>query len=125
VGGTYDVAETNRLAKTLRSWEPEILAFFDTRLTNGPTEGRNLIVKQVKRQGFGYPNPPTTGSASSTAARDTLLGARRARPLLLKRGDFRRCVGLAVIVALDAGTAVPAPSLLVCVGGSGRWLPGG
>lgn len=56
--GTYDVAETNRLAKTLRSWEPEILAFFDTRLTNGPTEGRNLIVKQVKRQGFGYRNPP-------------------------------------------------------------------
>lgn len=53
----YDVAETNRLAKTLRSWEPEILAFFDTRLTNGPTEGRNLIVKQVKRQGFGYRNP--------------------------------------------------------------------
>lgn len=55
--GTYDVAETNRLAKTLRAWEPEILAFFDTRLTNGPTEGRNLIVKTVKRQGFGYRNP--------------------------------------------------------------------
>ncbi len=29
----------------------------DTRLTNGPTEGRNLIIKQVKRQGFGYRNP--------------------------------------------------------------------
>ena len=53
----YDVAETNRLAGTLRQWETEILAYFHTGLTNGPTEGRNLIVKQVKRQGFGYTNP--------------------------------------------------------------------
>jgi transposase len=53
----YDVTEMNRLAKTLRAWEPELLAFFDTRLTNGRTEGRNLIVKHVKRQGFGYRNP--------------------------------------------------------------------
>ena len=36
----YDIAETNRLARTLRSWEPELLAYFDSRLTNGPT-GRN------------------------------------------------------------------------------------
>ena len=53
----YDVEETNRLAKTLRQWGTEILAYFDTGLTNGATEGRNLIVKQVKRQGFGYTNP--------------------------------------------------------------------
>ena len=51
-----DVAETNRLAKTLRSWEPELLAYFDTGLTNGPTEGINRIIKAVKRQGFGYTN---------------------------------------------------------------------
>ena len=53
----YDVEETNRLAGTLRQWQTEILAYFDTGLTNGATEGRNLIVKQVKRQGFGYTNP--------------------------------------------------------------------
>ena len=58
---TYDIAETNRLAKSLRAWEPEVLAFFDIRLTNGRTEGRNLIVKQVKRQGFGYRNPLKRG----------------------------------------------------------------
>ena len=52
----FDVAETNRLARTLRSWEPELLAYFDTRLTNGPTEGINRIIKAVKRQGFGYTN---------------------------------------------------------------------
>ena len=55
--GAYDVAETNRLARTLRAWEPELLAYFDERLTNGPTEGTNRIIKAVKRQGFGYTNP--------------------------------------------------------------------
>ena len=45
-----------RLARTLRSWEPELLAYFDSRLTNGPTEGTNRIIKAVKRQGFGYTN---------------------------------------------------------------------
>ena len=54
--GAFDVAETNRLARTLRAWEPELLAYFDGRLTNGPTEGTNRIIKAVKRQGFGYTN---------------------------------------------------------------------
>ena len=52
----FDVAETNRLARTLRAWHPELLAYFDGRLTNGPTEGTNRIIKAVKRQGFGYTN---------------------------------------------------------------------
>ena len=54
---TYDVAEGHRLAGTIRSWLAEVLAYFDTGLTNGRTEGKNLIIKQVKRQGFGYRNP--------------------------------------------------------------------
>lgn len=53
----FDVAETNRLARTLRAWQPELRAYFDRRLTNGPTEGTNRIIKAVKRQGFGYRNP--------------------------------------------------------------------
>ena len=52
----FDVAEKNRLARTLRAWQPELLAYFDGRLTNGPTEGTNRIIKAVKRQGFGYTN---------------------------------------------------------------------
>ena len=52
----HDVAETNRLARALRSWEPELLADFDGRLTDGPIEGTNRIIKAVKRQGFGYTN---------------------------------------------------------------------
>jgi len=34
----------------------EILNWFDSRLTNGPTEGRNLIIKTVKRSRFGFRN---------------------------------------------------------------------
>ena len=52
----YDVAELNRLATTVQRWETEILNWFDSRLTNGPTEGRNLIIKAVKRSGFGFRN---------------------------------------------------------------------
>ena len=55
--GAYDVAETNCLARTLRAWEAELLAYFDERLTNGLTEGTNRIIKAVKRQGVGYTNP--------------------------------------------------------------------
>jgi transposase len=52
----YDVAELCRLATTVQRWEVEILNWFDSRLTNGPTEGRNLIIKAVKRSGFGFRN---------------------------------------------------------------------
>ena len=52
----FDVAETNRLARTPRTRQPELLAHFDGWLTNGPTEGTNRIIKAVKRQGFGYTN---------------------------------------------------------------------
>ena len=54
--GAFDVAETKRLARTLRVWEPELLAYLDDRLTNGPTEGTNRVIKAVERQGFGYTN---------------------------------------------------------------------
>jgi transposase len=52
----YDVAELRRLATTVTRWETEILNWFDSHLTNGPTEGRNLIIKAVKRSGFGFRN---------------------------------------------------------------------
>lgn len=50
------LAELERLATTVRRWRDEILNYFDSRLTNGRTEGRNLTIKTVKRQGYGYRN---------------------------------------------------------------------
>jgi transposase len=51
------VAELSRLARTVRAWEAEILAFHSTTgCSNGPTEAINLLIKQVKRVGHGFRN---------------------------------------------------------------------
>ena len=44
------------LANGISQWETEILNYFDHRVTNGPTEGRNRTIKHVKRTGYGYRN---------------------------------------------------------------------
>jgi transposase len=49
------VAELTRLARTVRAWEGEILAFHVTNgCSNGPTEAMNLLIKKVKRVGHGF-----------------------------------------------------------------------
>jgi transposase len=51
------VAELSRLARTVRAWETEILAFHTAAgCTNGPTEAMNLLIKKVKRVGHGFRN---------------------------------------------------------------------
>jgi transposase len=50
------VPELERLARTIRRWETPILRWHRTRLTNGAVEGTNLIVKNIKRLGFGFRN---------------------------------------------------------------------
>jgi transposase len=51
------VAELSRLARTVRTWEGEILAFHSTGgCSNGPTEAMNLLIKKVKRVGHGFRN---------------------------------------------------------------------
>ena len=51
---------TIKAIKTLRStllkWRKEILAYFETGLTNGRTEGFNNLAKLVQRRAFGYRN---------------------------------------------------------------------
>lgn len=51
---TSELPELATLARTLRRWRNEVLAYFDTGLTNGITEGFNLKAKLVKRRAFGY-----------------------------------------------------------------------
>jgi transposase len=51
------VAELSRLARTVRAWEAEILAWHATGgCSNGPTEAVNLLIKNVKRVGHGFRN---------------------------------------------------------------------
>ncbi len=51
-----EVHELDRLARTVRRWQPQMLAWHTTALTNGPTEAVNLLVKKVKRVGHGFRN---------------------------------------------------------------------
>lgn len=44
------------LGETLKRWRAEILAHHTTGASNGPTEGLNLLVKDVKRCGRGFEN---------------------------------------------------------------------
>ena len=53
---TSDIAELARLAKTIRSWENEIVAYHHTGLTNAATEGTTLLIKKIKRVGHGFRN---------------------------------------------------------------------
>jgi transposase len=54
--GDADIHELARLSRTVRRWEPQILGWHRTGLTNAAVEGTNLIVKNVKRLGFGFTN---------------------------------------------------------------------
>jgi transposase len=52
-----DIPELTRLARTIDSWRPEFLAYFDTGgISNGPTEAVNLLIKKIKRVGHGFRN---------------------------------------------------------------------
>ncbi|MDQ1721411.1 MAG: transposase [Pseudonocardiales bacterium] len=52
-----EIPELHRLARTIDSWRPELLAYFDTGgASNGPTEATNLLIKKVKRSGHGFRN---------------------------------------------------------------------
>jgi transposase len=51
-----DVLELERLARTIARWEVPILRWHRTRLTNAATEGTNLVIKNIKRLGFGFRN---------------------------------------------------------------------
>lgn len=51
---TSELPELKTLRRTLQRWRAEVLAYFDTGLTNAITEGFNLKAKLVKRRAFGY-----------------------------------------------------------------------
>jgi transposase len=52
-----EVPELLRLARTLDAWRDEVLAYFTTDgVSNGPTEAINLLIKRIKRVGFGFRN---------------------------------------------------------------------
>jgi hypothetical protein len=76
------VPELSRLARTVRVWEAEILAFHTTGgNSNGPTEALNLLIKKVKwssTASTASTTSPTTayGCCCTAASRGRLTGPR-------------------------------------------------
>ena len=50
------VPELRGMARTLRRWRSQILAWHTTGASNGPAEAMNLLIKKVKRVGHGFRN---------------------------------------------------------------------
>jgi transposase len=46
--------EVRSLAGTLRRWRAQVLAWHQARVSNGPTEATNNLIKRIKRVGFGF-----------------------------------------------------------------------
>ena len=62
------VVELSRLARTVRAWQAEILAWHVTDgCSNGPTEAVNLLIK-IKPIGHGFVPSPTTGCYCTAAS---------------------------------------------------------
>jgi transposase len=51
-----DLAPFHGSAAEMRRWESEILAHFDSGLTNGYAEGITNKIKVIKRTGYGFRN---------------------------------------------------------------------
>ncbi|MEV0169333.1 ISL3 family transposase [Nonomuraea fuscirosea] len=49
--------ELERLATTVETWWPEILAFLRTGITNAGSEGTNRVIKTTARDAYGFRNP--------------------------------------------------------------------
>ena len=46
--------EINSLGRTIIRWKDQIAAWHKARVTNGPTEAANNLIKRIKRIGFGF-----------------------------------------------------------------------
>jgi transposase len=48
--------ELNKLARTFKAWFDKICNFHIARVSNGPTEALNNLIKRIKRIGYGFTN---------------------------------------------------------------------
>jgi transposase len=51
-----EIPELQSFCKTLNNWREYILNYYYFFISNGPTEGRNHKLKNIKRRGYGYRN---------------------------------------------------------------------
>lgn len=71
------VPQIQRLGRTLRAWRSELLAYFSTDGSNGPTEAVNLLIEATRRIGHGSATSTTTDCYYSmpTAPQHAIMNA--------------------------------------------------
>jgi transposase len=62
-----DLPELHRLATTIETWWPQILAFIRTGITNAGSEGTNRVIKTLARDAYGFRNPENQRLRTRTA----------------------------------------------------------
>jgi transposase len=62
-----DLPELHRLATTIETWWPQILAFLTTGITNAGSEGTNRVIKTIGRDAYGFRNPDNQRLRTRTA----------------------------------------------------------
>jgi hypothetical protein len=92
-------AGLQRLATTVETWWPEILAFLHTGSTTAGSEGTNRLIKTVARDAYGFRNPVNQRLRTRCAT------TRRARGHL----DAANFVEPAPVIVLASGTELSVP----------------
>jgi transposase len=59
--------ELHRLATTIETWWPEILALLHTGITNAGSEGTDRVIKTVARDAYGFRSPENQRLRTRTA----------------------------------------------------------
>jgi transposase len=80
--------ELERLATTVETWWPEILAFIRTGVTNAGSEGTNRVIKTVARNAYGFRNP--TNQRLRTRCATTRRARGHLNPRQLRRAAMSR-----------------------------------
>nr|WP_274534613.1 transposase [Micromonospora sp. CB01531] len=62
-----DLPELHRLATTIETWWPQILAFLTTGITNAGSEGTNRVIKTIACNAYGFRNPENQRLRTRTA----------------------------------------------------------
>jgi hypothetical protein len=88
-----DLPELHRLATTIETWWPQILAFLHTGITNAGSEGTNRVIKTIARDAYGFRNPDNqrlrTRAATTRRHRGHLHPAQLRRATIFDRAPIR------------------------------------
>ena len=69
--------ETRQLGRTMRRWSTQITNWHRARVSNGPTEAANNLIKRIKRIGFGFRRFAALPDPCPALRRPTQLGPTR------------------------------------------------